>query len=135
MALLHEKAEEAHRQVEVVESLCEGAFEAVLAGDAATHDRLLLVTYRVPGMINVRFSERSAAQLRSTFGDKVEHRIIDIRGFVHEVRGGALRCVTDNLHYGFYYSWCLGCKLSMHLTTIDVCRRRGIVPACGRARR
>jgi hypothetical protein len=27
--------------VELVESLCEGAFEAVLAGDTATHDRLL----------------------------------------------------------------------------------------------
>lgn len=44
VALLHEKASAAHRQVDVVESLCEGAFEAVLAGDTVTHDRLLLAS-------------------------------------------------------------------------------------------
>ena len=41
VALLREKAEDAHREVEVVEALCEGAFDAVLSGDTATHDRLL----------------------------------------------------------------------------------------------
>ena len=41
VALLREKAVAAQRQVDVVESLCEGAFEAVLSGDTATHDRLL----------------------------------------------------------------------------------------------
>lgn len=42
VTLLREKAEAAHRQVDVVEALCAGAFEAVLSGDTATHDRLLL---------------------------------------------------------------------------------------------
>ena len=42
VALLREKAQAAHRQVDVVESLCEGAFDAVLSGDTVTHDRLLL---------------------------------------------------------------------------------------------
>jgi hypothetical protein len=28
--------------VDIVEVLCEGAFEAVLAGDTATHDRILM---------------------------------------------------------------------------------------------
>jgi Asp/Glu/hydantoin racemase len=40
-ALLREKAAEAGRAVELVECLCEGAFPAVLAGDTATHDRML----------------------------------------------------------------------------------------------
>lgn len=40
-ALLHEKADKAGRKVELIECLCEGAFPAVLAGDTATHDRLL----------------------------------------------------------------------------------------------
>lgn len=40
-ALLREKAAEAGRKVELVECLCENAFPAVLAGDTATHDRLL----------------------------------------------------------------------------------------------
>lgn len=41
VALLHEKAVAAQRDVDVVESLCEGAFEAVLSGDTAGHDRIL----------------------------------------------------------------------------------------------
>jgi len=41
LALLEEKAVAAGVQVELVPSLCEGAFEAVLAGDTATHDRIL----------------------------------------------------------------------------------------------
>lgn len=41
VALLREKALAAEREVDVVESLCEGAFVAVLAGDTGTHDRLL----------------------------------------------------------------------------------------------
>lgn len=40
-ALLREKAAEAGREIEIVESLCSGAFDAVLAGDTQTHDRLL----------------------------------------------------------------------------------------------
>jgi Asp/Glu/hydantoin racemase len=39
--LLRRKAQEAGKQVELVECLCEGAFEAVLAGDAQTHDALV----------------------------------------------------------------------------------------------
>ena len=40
-ALLREKAAQAGRQVELVECLCADAFPAVLAGDTATHDRIL----------------------------------------------------------------------------------------------
>jgi len=41
VALLREKAAAAQRKVHVVESLCDGAFDAVLSGDTATHDRML----------------------------------------------------------------------------------------------
>ena len=41
IALLRQKAAEAGLEVEIVESLCDGAFDAVLAGDTATHDHIL----------------------------------------------------------------------------------------------
>ena len=41
LALLQEKADEAGIPVDLIPSLCDGAFEAVLAGDTATHDRIL----------------------------------------------------------------------------------------------
>ena len=41
IALLHEKADEAGIQIEIVDSLCDGAFDAVLAGNTAVHDRIL----------------------------------------------------------------------------------------------
>lgn len=40
-ALVRRKASEAGRDVEVVEHLCDGAFAAVMAGDGATHDRIV----------------------------------------------------------------------------------------------
>lgn len=39
--LLRRKAREAGKQVELVECVCEGAFEAVMAGDADMHDLLV----------------------------------------------------------------------------------------------
>ena len=39
--LLRRKAHEAGKKVRLVECLCEGAFEAVMAGDAETHDALV----------------------------------------------------------------------------------------------
>jgi Asp/Glu/hydantoin racemase len=39
--LLRLKAHEAGRTIEIVGCLCDGAFEAVLAGDTATHDAIL----------------------------------------------------------------------------------------------
>lgn len=41
IALLQEKAIEAGREIEIVDSLCDEAFEAVLAGDTATHDQIV----------------------------------------------------------------------------------------------
>jgi Asp/Glu/hydantoin racemase len=41
IALLREKATVAGRDIQVVDSLCDGAFDAVLDGDTTTHDRIL----------------------------------------------------------------------------------------------
>lgn len=96
------------------------------ARSAPEYDRLVLITYRVPGMANVEASRRSARQLIRVFGQKISHAILDIRDFVTARRGGIGQCLKDNLKYRFYYSWCLGCKMSMHLHTIELCRRHGI---------
>jgi Asp/Glu/hydantoin racemase len=41
IALLQEKSIAAGKETTIEQSLCEGAFEAVLAGDTATHDRIV----------------------------------------------------------------------------------------------
>ena len=41
IALLREKAAESGRKIDIVESVSDGAFEAVLSGDTQTHDRIL----------------------------------------------------------------------------------------------
>ncbi|HEY4381941.1 MAG TPA: aspartate/glutamate racemase family protein [Acidobacteriaceae bacterium] len=41
IALLHEKASDLGIAIDIVDSLCDGAFEAVLAGNTAVHDRIL----------------------------------------------------------------------------------------------
>ncbi len=98
----------------------------VAAKCAADYDKLVCITYQVPGMINVEFSKRSADQLKKLFGDKIVHEIIDISEFVLFVRGGIPSCIKDNLKYGYYYSWCMGCKLAMLLHTIKYCKAAGI---------
>jgi Asp/Glu/hydantoin racemase len=52
IALLRTKAAEAGLEIEVVEALCDGAFDAVMAGDTETHDRILSDTL-VNGMKGV----------------------------------------------------------------------------------
>lgn len=41
VGLLRQKAAERHREIEISECLCNGAFEKVLAGDTEAHDRIL----------------------------------------------------------------------------------------------
>jgi hypothetical protein len=98
----------------------------VAAKCAADYDKLVCLTYKVPGMIHAGYSQRSAVQLQRLFGDRIAHEIIDIGDFVRFVRGGVSRCLRDNLKYGYYYSWCMGCKLAMLLHTIPYCQARGI---------
>ena len=94
--------------------------------NAPFYERLILITYKVPGMRNVEFSRRSAGQLISFYGDKITHEILDIRDFIYALRGNARDCIKDNLKYGFYCSWCLGCRIAMHLSTIKFCQENNI---------
>lgn len=89
-------------------------------------DKLVLMTYRVPGMIRVERSRKSSEQLIARWPDKIEHRVLDIADFVTERRGNAVDCVRDNVRYKFFYSWCMGCKVSMHLYTMRYCNEHGI---------
>jgi len=93
---------------------------------APLYDRLFLITYRVPGMCNVTFSDRSVRQLINLFGRKIRHEIIDIRDYVYTIRGNVAGALRDNYRYGFYCSWCLGCRVGMHLSTIKFCKEHSV---------
>lgn len=66
-ALLRQKAAQAGRKVELVECLCDGAFEAVLAGDTATHDRIVSAALldQMRGMDAVVLAQASMARVVS----------------------------------------------------------------------
>ena len=64
-ALVRSKAEEAGKPVEIVECLCDGAFEAVMAGDTATHDRIVgdALTNRLRGVDVIVLAQASMARV------------------------------------------------------------------------
>ena len=68
IALLREKAEEAGIHIDIVESLCDGAFDAVLAGDSITHDRILTEALRheMQGVDVVILAQASMARVVKT---------------------------------------------------------------------
>lgn len=63
-ALVRRVAEESGKNIEIVEHVCEGAFEAVMAGDGATHDRIVgeALTGRMAGMDAILFAQASMAR-------------------------------------------------------------------------
>jgi Asp/Glu/hydantoin racemase len=64
-ALVRRTAQEAGKQVEIVECLCEGAFEAVMAGDTATHDRIVgeALTHKLRGVDVIVLAQASMARV------------------------------------------------------------------------
>ena len=64
-ALVRRKATEAKKSVEIVEHLCEGAFEAVMAGDTTTHDRIVgeALTQKMRGMDAIVLAQASMARV------------------------------------------------------------------------
>ena len=90
------------------------------------YDKMILVTYKTPGMINLHLAEKTAGRIKKILGNKIEHRVIDIREFITSRRGNLFTCLKANIKYRFFYSWCLGCKLGMHLYTIELCRQEEI---------
>lgn len=93
---------------------------------APLYPELILNTYRVPGMINVSFSKRAAKQVAGLYNNKITHNIIDIRDFIYSIKGNMMVCIRDNIKYDFFCSWCLGCRLAMHLYTIEFCKENNI---------
>lgn len=65
IALLQAKAEEAGLEIEIVDSLCDGAFDAVMAGDTATHDRILgdALLHQMKGVDVVVLAQASMARV------------------------------------------------------------------------
>lgn len=68
IALLQERARDAGIEIEVVESLCDGAFDAVMAGDATTHDRILshALKHEMKGVDVVILAQASMARVVKT---------------------------------------------------------------------
>ncbi len=66
-ALLREKAAAMGRKIELVECLCDGAFDAVLAGDTATHDQIVTSALmdEMRGMDAVVLAQASMARVVS----------------------------------------------------------------------
>ena len=64
VALVRRVADESGYDIEIVEYVCEGAFEAVMAGDGATHDRIVgeALTGRMAGMDAILFAQASMAR-------------------------------------------------------------------------
>lgn len=77
IALLEETAAAAGREVELIPDLCDGAFEAVLAGDTARHDELLSSALkRLTGQVDVvvlaqASMARVAGQFKSNGGSPI----------------------------------------------------------------
>jgi Asp/Glu/hydantoin racemase len=63
--LVRRSAEAAGREVELVDCLCDGAFEALMAGDAATHDRIVseALTTRLDGVDVIVLAQASIARV------------------------------------------------------------------------
>lgn len=66
--LVRRVAEEQGRDVTVVEHLCEGAFDAVMAGDGATHDRIVgaALTDAMRGVDAIVLAQASMARVLAT---------------------------------------------------------------------
>jgi len=65
VALVRRTAAEMGKQIEMVEHLCEGAFEAVMAGDTATHDRVVGTAIRetMKGVDAILLAQASMARV------------------------------------------------------------------------
>jgi Asp/Glu/hydantoin racemase len=65
--LVRRTAVAAGRDIEIVEHLCQGAFEAVMAGDGATHDRIVgdAITNAMQGVDSIVLAQASMARVVS----------------------------------------------------------------------
>jgi Asp/Glu/hydantoin racemase len=70
--LVRTVAAEHGKDIEIVEQLCEGAFEAVMAGDGATHDRIVVAGLTgLVGVDAIVLAQASMARVLTTLPDDV----------------------------------------------------------------
>lgn len=69
--LVRRVAAEQGKDAEIVEHLCQGAFEAVIAGDGATHDRIVgtALTEAMKGVDAIVLAQASMARVLATLPD------------------------------------------------------------------
>jgi hypothetical protein len=92
-----------------------------------TYDRIRLVTFDVPWAIRKRVPSDAAGQLmRLCTKSEVTHEYVDLADLTRRIRGGLLQVEIDNRKVGHAYSWCLGCKMSMHVAMILYAKKNGI---------
>ena len=107
IALLEEKAQEAGIEIEIVESLCDGAFDAVLAGDTMTHDRILSHALRneMKGVDVVILAQASMARVVKTMPEGTltmpvlsspELAVMQARDVIAGLNGGTPELVASN---------------------------------------
>jgi len=70
--LIRRVAEEQGKQVEILEHVCPGAFEAVMAGDGATHDRIIAegLTEAMKGMDVIVLAQASMARVVASLPER-----------------------------------------------------------------
>lgn len=71
--LVRRVAAERTKDVEILEHLCEGAFEAVMAGDGATHDRIVAagLMENMQGVDFIILAQASMARVVATLSEEV----------------------------------------------------------------
>lgn len=91
------------------------------------YDRVRLVTFDVPYSIRRRVPGVGAEQLaKICTKSEITHEYVPMDETVQQIRGGLLQCEIDNRTVGHAYSWCLGCKMSMHARMIIYARQHGL---------
>jgi Asp/Glu/hydantoin racemase len=107
VALLRAKAAEAGVQIEVIESQCDGAFEAVVSGDQAKHDRILTAALKneMKGVDVVVLAQASMAGVLKSLPagtlsmpvlSSPELGVIAVKGVIEALDGHALASASAN---------------------------------------
>jgi 7-cyano-7-deazaguanine synthase in queuosine biosynthesis len=91
------------------------------------YDRIHLVTFLVPYDTLANQTLPQVKELQKICDHaELTHQFISVKDNVLKVRGGLSQCERDNKSCGFAYSWCLGCKLTMHASMIVLAKRMNI---------
>ncbi|MBN2213169.1 MAG: hypothetical protein JW723_02905 [Bacteroidales bacterium] len=78
IALLKKKARERNREIEIIEGLAKGAFQAVMAGDRDKHDKLILeASEKIKGKVDLFvLAQGSMARIEKQLADKTRKPVL-----------------------------------------------------------